>query len=472
MKNRLIILLKNKLKQFIQASIGPVLDRIYNVASESHRANLLLLEEFREARKQLNDGISLLNKEITNIRNTLDVVSRKQHEIQKGRLTIIFLVHHIASIDSILTIIWESQRRGHNTIVVSIKNLYSSTEKERSLSEEKNHQGLTALGIEHIRFDSIDSNKGLELIKLMNPDYIFRQSPWDYDIEEGYRSNNLRFAKLCYTPYYGIQIIKDFNLSGSSPDLHVDQDFHRAAYAIFVEKNKETLEEFHKHAKLGETNIIPSGLPKYEYISQKLINFKTEKKNSKVILWAPHHSFSSNLLGFGTFIESYKKILKEIELLGFSLIFRPHPLFEKKLLATNKISLEEYSEFKKTIKGTPNFSFSQIADPIEDFNRSDMLLIDGISMLATYQLTGKPIVWIDSEQHSSFTSIGQLMIESVYRVPVSNMELLGPLLKELLIQNNDPLKNQRGKFASIIVGNGSPSKNIVNFLEKSLKLER
>jgi hypothetical protein len=101
-----------------------------------------------------------------------------------------------------------------------------------------------------------------------------------------------------------------------------------------------------------------------------------------------------------------------------------------------------------------------------------MLLIDGISMLATYQLTGKPIVWIDSEQHSSFTSIGQLMIESVYRVPVSNMELLGPLLKELLIQNNDPLKNQRGKFASIIVGNGSPSKNIVNFLEKSLKLER
>lgn len=78
-----------------------------------------------------------------------------------------------------------------------------------------------------------------------------------------------------------------------------------------------------------------------------------------------------------------------------------------------------------------------------------MLLIDGISMLATYQLTGKPIVWIDSEQHSSFTSIGQLMIESVYRVPVSNMELLGPLLKELLIQNNDPLKNQRGKFASI-----------------------
>lgn len=457
---------------FIRAGIRPVLDRIDKVTSESHRVYLLLLEEMREEHKQLSNDINLLNKEIINIRNTLDAVSRKQHEIQKGRLTIIFLVHHIASVDSILTVIWESQKRGHNTIVVSIKNLYSSAEKDIILSEEKNHQGLTALGIEHIRFGAIDSIKGLELIKLMNPDYIFRQSPWDYDIEEGYRSNNLRFAKLCYTPYYGVQITKDFNLSGSSPDLHVDQDFHRSAYAIFVENNKETLEEFHNHAKLGVTNIVPSGLPKYEYISQKLINNKTEQKASKIILWAPHHSFSSNLLGFATFIESYKRILEEINFFGFSLIFRPHPLFEKKLLESNKISLEEYSEFKKTIEETPNFSFSQIADPIDDFNRSDMLLIDGISMLATYQLTGKPIVWIDSEQHALFTRMGQTMIESVYRVPVSNMDLLGPLLKQILIENKDPLKNQRVKFASLIVGNGSPSKNIVNFLEKSLQVER
>lgn len=96
---------------FIRAGIRPVLDRIDKVTSESHRVYLLLLEEMREEHKQLSNDINLLNKEIINIRNTLDAVSRKQHEIQKGRLTIIFLVHHIASVDSILTVIWESQKK-------------------------------------------------------------------------------------------------------------------------------------------------------------------------------------------------------------------------------------------------------------------------------------------------------------------------------------------------------------------------
>ena len=50
---------------------------------------------------------------------------------------------------------------------------------------------------------------------------------------------------------------------------------------------------------------------------------------------------------FATFLSTYKVILETAHKLGLNLIFRPHPLFEKNLLNTKKISVEEYTEFKK-----------------------------------------------------------------------------------------------------------------------------
>ncbi|MVX56477.1 hypothetical protein [Parasutterella muris] len=408
------------------------------------------------------DLIARINQKIFDIEATLNLVSRKQNAFKK--LTIIFLIHNIAAIDSILTVIHEAKRRGHKVILISINNKFGSSEEPIYLSEEKNHKGLERLGLEHLRFGSISSHDGANLIKLLNPDFIFKQSPWDNDVEEGYSANNLSFSRLCYSSYFGIQITKNFGNSSGDRDLHTDQALHRNAFAIFIENTKQAIETHKTGSIIGGVNLVTTGLPKYEYIKKKSCIKPVD--GSKTILWAPHHSFDSEWLGFGTFPDSFKEILNAVEKLGFRLIFRPHPLFEKNLFLMKKISREDYDKFLNRIKSNPLFSYSMMDEPIIDFNSSDLLLTDGISMLATYQLTGKPIIWIDSEQHAEFTELGEKMIESITRIKVSQLERLKPKLQEILIDGKDDLADNRVKFGKLLIGENSPSETILEYLEQ------
>ena len=498
--------LKRKLKNFLDKNIPPFLENLSSEVKELNHANQSLLMKLNDLTlncqtslyelkqnsstannlstallerqkvidakvdvlEPLQNQLNLLRDEFNKINDTASLLARKQQPLRGSKLSIIFLIHHIAAIDSLLTVIQEAKLRGHKTIVITIKNNFlSSTDGGRDTSEENNHRGLDKLGIEHIRFGKIDSLEGLKLLKLLNPDYIFRQSPWDNDIEVGYSTQNLNFCKLCYTPYFGVQLTEDFNDRNLPFDLHVDQIFHRSAFAIFIEDDKNSFQRVQKHAILGSINVVPSGLPKYEYIFRQLREVK-HKENSvmKTILWAPHHSFDEAWLGFATFLETYETIIETVKRLNFKLIFRPHPLFERNLLKSGEISKEKYEEFKKIIESSPNFTLSQVLDPIDDYVESDLLLIDGISMLATYQLTGKPIIWIDSERHAKFTPLGEEMIKSVTRIPSKRIDCLENVIKKILIDGQDDLAQKRANFASLLLGSGRPSQNILDFLEQ------
>lgn len=481
-------IIKRKLNNFLNSYTFPILTDLNRaLGSINSKITSFMAESIKkQTEAEVKLGIALhqisqLKQEIQNIKEDIDttqgtvsLISRSRKNSTHKKLRIIFLIHHIAVIDSLITIIHEAQKRGHDTIVITIKNNFA-TNGEINKTEEFNHLGLEALGMKHLRFGSIDSYEGLEVIKHLNPDYIFRQSPWDNDIEKGYSAKNLSFCKVCYTPYFGIQITEDFNVSNTQQDLHVDQEFHRYAFAIFIENSLNSLNRFKENSILSSLNVVQSGLPKYEYIASQLKTYSYPQslkdgsdsylKKNKTVLWTPHHSFDDNWLGFATFLSTYKVILETIHKLGLNLIFRPHPLFEKNLLNTKRLSIEEYTEFKKNIDKTPGFTFSHIADPVEDFMKSDLLLIDGISMLATYQLMDKPIVWINSQKHAPFTPMGKKMIESVVTINESDIFSLEKVLTEILIEGKDELTIQRQQFASLLLGKQSPSQNILNFLE-------
>lgn len=428
----------------------------------------ILLFSSKQQAEALTNGLLDLQKrlqslevKLSSLDSRISTVSRKTK--RRNLKKIVFLVHNIASIDALLPIIKEAKKRGHITIVITINNTFD--ENGEIGSEEQQHNGLLKLGIEHLRFGNIDSMLGLEYLKLIAPDILFRQSPWDADIEEGYRTKNLRFTRLCYTPYYGVQIVDKFE-PNQPLDYHCDQDLHREAWAIFVENSSLVVDNFKRNCLFKELNLVQSGLPKYEFFADELVK-KDSNFDQKVILWAPHHSFSENWFGFATFLETHEIIyqIASSNPSRYKFIFRPHPIFKKELIKSGKMSAEELNKILNRFESLPNFEWSVDNDPKFDFQRSDLLLTDGISFLASYMLARKPLIWLESRSHQKLTSVGEKLVEATYRLPIAETSRLPSLLDKILKSSFDPLENKREDCIKLLLGSGKPSEAILDYIE-------
>lgn len=383
---------------------------------------------------------------------------------KKQSIQIVFLVHNITTLDCIIPLINEMQQDSRFEILAASLNRKFPGD-ETYLGEDAVHQELVRLGIHHIRLGMPDSMEGRNILKRLKPDIIFRQSPWDDDIQEGYRTRNLGFSRLCYTPYYGIHIVdndeKDF--------LHYDQAFHRHCWKIFVDP--VTAEEYRKSSKLHGSNVVVTGLTKYEYVwlcMQANSAAGDNQQSGKTIIWAPHHSVSKDWFNFATFHLIYQYLLMYVESHPqFHFIFRPHPAFYNNYIASGVLTKQELEAFYNRWRNLKNTSISENEDYGRLFVQSDALLTDGISFLASYQVTGKPLIWIRNKGHQRFTALGKKMIESVYMIEIDNISKIERLMKVLFSDDKkDTLKAKRKIFVEKYLLNEKeqPSKNIINHI--------
>ncbi len=144
------------------------------------------------------------------IRSILDRYRARHHwNHQKGHpVKIGFLVHNIATVDCFVPLIRNMGKDNRFAVCVASINKKFPGDKNYA-GEEAVHQELDRLGIKHIRLNMQDSMEGNKILRQTGLDVVFRQSPWEKDIEEGYRIPNLDFALQCYTPYYGVHFIDE-----------------------------------------------------------------------------------------------------------------------------------------------------------------------------------------------------------------------------------------------------------------------
>ena len=371
------------------------------------------------------------------------------------KIRVIFLVHNVSTLDCFIPLMNEMD--GDNRFEILTASLNKKFPGDTAYAgEESVHQELDRLGIEHIRLGMQDSMKGRNILKAMKPDIIFRQSPWDDDIQEGFRTRNLLFCYLCYTPYYGIHIVDN----GDKDRLHLDQPFHRFCWRIFVDS--VTASEYYKKSKLHGKNVVVTGLPKYEYVWRYMKDNRRENgqtNHEKYIIWAPHHSVDKDWFNFATFHKIYRFMLNYVENhINYHFIFRPHPAFYNNYVSSGVITKKEMDLFFDKWDSLKNTSISENEDYAEVFFKSDAMITDGISFLASYQITGKPLIWTRNEGCQEFTALGKKMAESVYVVNDSEIMKICDLLDSLLSDDsNDYLKNKRNIFVSKYLINKSVS---------------
>lgn len=376
---------------------------------------------FDTEHQKLGADIRLLDGRIDAVQSTVQLVARRSSP-RRRRIRCAFLVHNIAAWDALADVV--EGMRNHprfEVFVFSIDRRFPGAEGYGGESEVS--EQLDRMGVLHRRLSMARTPDGLGLLRSMELDLIFRQSPWDFDIPDMFSTKNIDFARICYIPYYATVLVERHETHAeNSPDFHTDMEFHRSCWRIFCDG------EFHKSlfdatATRGDDNVVVSGSPKFD----RLLRLGATHPHWPVgdanrprvtrIIWAPHHSVTDDWLGFGTFVWTYEAMLEWARQDdGCEFVMKPHPALFDRLKDANLIDEAAVTAFLQAWAELPNTATIQESGYAELFAASDCLITDGISFIAEYQLFEKPLIFIDSGRHAPFNEIGAAALEGVYGV--------------------------------------------------------
>ena len=280
-------------------------------------------------------------------------------------------------------------------------------------------------------------------LRTLEPDYVFIQQPYNICRSEGYKSDEIvKYAKLCYVPYYGTYSIDDILSEVNPLDFVNDVSF-------YFSENKSEYEFLSGLVKdNGLTEVCLTGFPRFDLIRNKSVHDKTGCGRFK-ILWTPRWTTNEGNCGFFIFKDLLLKFCDENS--DFELIFRPHPQMAKELMSTGEFSDKQWDGYIKEYENRENASIDKSQDYMPIIYSSDVLFTDKSTMLVDFLPTGKPIIFYD--KNSDDISLFEDVKKGLYCI--KDFKQFKSVLYRLK-NGEDPLKETREKILKevLCVGNG------------------
>lgn len=446
---------------------------ISGLSSKIDQSDTLLREVVVDKYHQLETRFDVLNdnlnSQIYHLKQTVNMISANKTILSKVK--VVFLVHHIEAWDSLVDIyLAMKSSQEFEPIVASINRRFPG-QNEYGF-EEVIHLKLKADGIEHLRLGMHDSYEGLDIVKGLKPDLIFRQSQWEADIPPAFHTHELRFARLCYVPYAVAGLI-DTSVLGHGRDPATDSVFHRSAWKIFYATYEER-KRFNKYAVMQSTNLHITGHPKVRRLIKKgedhcywPIQSDGKARRTRII-WSPHHSVGNNWSRFGLFPKVYKDMLewartdKSVEI-----VLSCHPALSGAMsLYWGQGGDKKFQSFIDEWSELDNTSIIGSGDYAGVMAASDVLISDGMSFIIEYQFFNKPVIFLERSDHAALSVAGERLVLGTHRV--KNLAEAQQKVKLFARGEVDPLKDVQIENTRWLSGDGQAVSNILNAIKKDL----
>jgi hypothetical protein len=377
-----------------------------------------LIKAEREAvsakvQKVADENISNYVSHLGILKQTSNLILRQTRRPRK-KIRCVFLVHSIPMWDALADVYAAmTQDERFDPIVVSLNS--TPLGRGKYSGEQQVSEFLYSQKIAHLRFDMVDSYQGLDILKNLLPDVIFRQQQWDTPLPPAFHTHELTFARICVIPY-GTNVLSSFSgtVQTEISPLAFDQAYHRAAWKIFCETEltRSFYQSFH-HCDPAKLHL--SGYPKLSSLEKAKGRgqWPLQEPNGRAfrVIWAPHYSLGGGGPGFGVFNIIYKDMLdwaKQHQDIQF--VLKPHPALFNGVLTADDVQF-----FKKMWLSLPNCAIEE-QQYGELFDASDMMVTDGVSFLTEYHLFKKPLVFFDSGHHVPFNTLGKLAEACAHKV--------------------------------------------------------
>lgn len=224
----------------------------------------------------------------------------------------------------------------------------------------------------------------------LSPDIIFYEQHWMGNFHPEYQIANMFKSALCICIPYGVMI-------ANIPEDQFNGVAHNLAWLNFVETPMH-LRLSRKYADNKGINSVASGYPKFDAYAApvKKHYWKSNSPHIKRIIWAPHYSVNTlSVINFGTFFTYAQKLLDlaRSNTNHIEFIIKPHPAL-KSQCAKLGLPTQIFDDYINTWDSLPNTSVVTDGDYLDLFKTSDAIILDSLSFISEYMITGKPMCFL------------------------------------------------------------------------------
>lgn len=291
-------------------------------------------------------------------------------------------------------------------------------------SETRNYGRELAFFSERYSADRIIlANQGEEWIDLkpLCFDYIFLQRCYENYLPVQYHTSTLvRYTKTCYIPYC-------YHALDDGKQYYMNSFFANLYMFYCCSKQQQSNQKMQRYAK-----IVYLGYPALESVRLSLL------PENRSVLWTPRWTDDRETGG-----SSFLKYMNDIPSLkdkipGIQLTLRPHPMAFENAIKIGAMTEMQVQDYKKEIQDKGVFFDKNVY--IEDtFKQTDILVTDFSSIVITYMLSGKPIIYC-SNTDVRFSEIYKKIIDCAY---IANDYSDIEKYTRMLVNGTDPLKQRR-----------------------------
>lgn len=215
--------------------------------------------------------------------------------------------------------------------------------------------------------------------------------------------------------------------------------------------NKDQYEYINNNTNNNENKVFLLN-PRWDNLHNELnkeieipLKWRNKIKNKKVILWNPQFYIKNeNATTFHIYIKYM--INKFIDNKKYTLIIRPHPSLFYSMIEQNICNKGDITKLKRVINESENLILDESYDYINAYNASNMIISDMSTLLFSYLITQKPIIYLQNLDEE------EIMDDSLLKVCYkarNNADIDNLLIK---IFENDSLYYERKKFIDKHIG--------------------
>jgi len=345
---------------------------------------------------------------VSALHDTVNLVARRgafRHDVTR----VVLLVHHVEAWDSLDDLVRLMEMSDDfDPVIVTIPRHFGGQGELRD--EDLVHEGLLARGVAHLRATADRVDDVLRLVKLLEPDVVIRQSQWDQDVDPLLSTALLGFARLCVVPY------ETMNLVVNVPDPRtpavntaVDADLHRAAWLVFC-TNEQTRDAAARDGVRGADRYRVTGHPKLDVLRTARPSWPVVERESRRprVVWSSHHSIGGGWTRFGLFPELAEDMLEWARQGDAEIVWMPHPALVPYMAREgSRYTASQYEDWLARWSELGNTGVVQGGGYAPVLAAADVMVTDGLSMLAEFQVLNKPVVFVERDGHRPFTDLGE-----------------------------------------------------------------